>query len=427
MRNRIVFFILACIALASTDISAYSVEKPDAAIQSSDAISDSTGSSSQQYSQLPPDLKLPDPSFFFADPNIGIKAPEPKALKPHPYFRTDEQRWWLTLAKNRQLNLADTNVIYPKFIQFCVNVYNWADHFFNGYDPEYVVGTGKRWKARVLSDNWLDSYWMTLLDDNRTDIAIASHLYTNIGAYLQYMAVSVGYSYDVGKFFGGGGSTAHRKLDFGFNCARFNVEVAYHENTGGSFLRKFGKYKGGKLFREFFPGLSLYNFGIEACYFLNNKRYSHGAAYNFSKFQKKSQGSWIIGFAYTNQKINFDFSTLPDGLLPYFRNLDATYYFHYQSYVAIGGYGYNWVIHPNLLFNITVLPAIGVTHCYEDSDDGAKYMFGANFGAKMSLTYNLGNFFFGIIGKTNTSLYHTPSYSLFSSIHNFSGNIGFRF
>lgn len=375
---------------------------------------------------LPP--AVDDASILaFSPPAIETRAPEPADSALRPYFSTESQRWWLNRIRERNLDLADTTVIYPKFIGFFVKVYNWADKFFNSYDPEYVVGTGKRWKARIVSDNWLDSYWMTLLNPARTDIGMASELYANIGAYLQYMAVSVGYSWDFGQLIGNQPERKHNKFEFGFNCARFNAEIYYYENTGGTFLRKFGKYKEGKIFKQEFPGLSLYNFGIDAYYFINNRRYSHGAAYNYSKYQKKSAGSLIVGVNYTNLKINFDFSQLPVNLMPFLSAPPVNYYFHYRSFAAMVGYGFNWVITPRLLFNITALPAIGLTHCYEDSQEGTKYMVGVNFAARASLTYNLGNFFFGLNGKMNGSLYKSSHYTLFSSVENFSGNIGFRF
>ena len=73
------------------------------------------------------------------------------------------------------------------------------------------------------------------------------------------------------------------------------------------------------------------------------------------------------------------------------------------------------------------MPSIGLSHCYEDSLEGEKFMFAMNINARMSLTYNLGNFFFSLIGKMNGHWYKSGTYSLFSSVENFSANIGFRF
>lgn len=343
------------------------------------------------------------------------------------YTPSENERWWWNQIKQRKLNLADTTVRYPRFLGFCVKVYNWADKFFNSYDSEYVVGTGKRWKVRGGSENWMDSYWLTLLDPQRLDIGMASNLYSTIGAYLQYMAVSMGYSYDIANFFGANGDLKHKKYEFGFNCARFNIELRYHENTGGTYLRKLGDYNNGHLFRQKFSGVSLYRFGVDGFYFFNNRKYSHGAAYNFSKIQKKSAGSMIAGLTFNTRKISFDFHQLPDNLKPSLTVPPATYYFHYRSFGAIVGYGFNWAVNQKLLINITGLPAVAVTHCYEDSQEGSKVMLGGNLVGSTSITYNLGNFFFSAIGRLDCSIYHSAHYTVFSSINNFSGNIGFRF
>ena len=356
----------------------------------------------------------------------GIEAPMPPAdakIKPLSYTR--EQKWWWNLFKQGKLAMNDTTVIWPKFLKFCVDVYNWGDRTFNSYDPEYVIGTGKRWKVRLVSDNWLDTYAMRLPPGIRTNMS--SDVYANLGAYIQYMAVSVGSSYDLKKLFKRH-EPSHKKYEFGFVCALFNAELYYHENRGGVNIRKFGDINDGKLIKEYFPGVSMYTLGFDAYYFFNNKKYSQGAAYNFAKYQLKSQGSFIIGLSITNQKLSFDFSQLPNSLkdkLPDSEILD--YYFHYNSYAILGGYGYNWVIAPKLLFNATLLPSIGFSHYYEDSLEGDKYLLSLNIQGKLSLTYNLGNYYFGLMGNLKGHYYKQGTMSLFSSIENFSAYIGLRF
>ena len=114
-------------------------------------------------------------------------------------------------------------------------------------------------------------------------------------------------------------------------------------------------------------------------------------------------------------------------MLPYL-TVPATYYlFHYNSYAFLFGYGFNWVITPKLLFNITAMPSLGASHCFEDSLEGEKWMFSMNIGVRMSFTYNFGNYFFGLIGKMNGHWYRSKTYSIFSSVENFSANIGIRF
>lgn len=360
------------------------------------------------------------------EPSLNVQAPVPSEdthIKPLTYSR--EQKWWWNLLKKGKLSMNDTTVIWPKFLKFCVDVYNWGDRTFNSYDPEYVIGTGKRWKVRLVSDNWLDSYAMKLPQGINT--TMTSDVYANLGAYIQYMAVSIGSSYDIQKLFNKK-EPSHKKYEFGFICALFNAELYYHENRGGVNIRRFGDYNNGKYFKEYFPGVSMYTLGFDAYYFFNNKKYSQGAAYNFAKYQLKSQGSFMLGVSITNQKLTFDFSKLPDNIKATLPDSDISkYYFHYNSYAILAGYGYNWVIAPKLLFNATVMPSIGFSHYYEDSIEGNKYLISLNIQGRISLTYNLGNYYFGLFGKMNGHLYRQGHMSLFSSIENFSAYVGLRF
>ena len=63
--------------------------------------------------------------------------------------RSDNPDWWWNRLRKGELDLKDTTIIYPRFLKFCVNTYNWADRTFNSYDTTFVQGTGKRWKAVV--------------------------------------------------------------------------------------------------------------------------------------------------------------------------------------------------------------------------------------------------------------------------------------
>lgn len=352
-------------------------------------------------------------------------APDVTELSENAVPSTDyrKQDWW-QLVKKRKLSLSDTTVRYPRVLKFFVDLYNWGDRAFNSYDTTYVVGTGRRWKARLISDNWVDSYALDF--SNKMPIRIMSDIYFNAGAYLQYMAVSVGYTIDLSNVIGNRPSN-HKKLEFGFNCARFNIEAHYWENTGGSYIRRFGNYNNGKLFKLEFPGVDLRSFGVSAYYFLNNRKYSQGAAYNYSKIQKKNAGSFIFGVSYNDMSLSIQFSKIPIKLRPFLTIPSNDMKIHYLSYCLSAGYGYNWVLNKHFLFNFTAMPEFGVTHCYEDSFEGSSTLFAMNIRARVSLSYNHNDFFICAVGKLDGSLYKTGKTSLFSSIENGSISVGFRF
>ena len=337
--------------------------------------------------------------------------------------RSTDRNWWHLLKKG-QLNLADTTVEYPKFLKLCVDIYNWGDHVFNSYNPDYVEGTGHRWKARLVNENWTDSYSLHLKDPNVT-MRMLSNLNVNIGAYLHYMALSIGYSVDMNTIFGGE-KTDHTRFETNFNCALFNFDLFYYHNSGTR-IRQFMGYNNNKLINSEFPGVTANNFGINIYYFFNNKKYSQGAAYNFSKFQKRSAGSWMAGFSYSNLDISMDFNSLSPELRPLYTFPTNHLKFHYFSYCLMGGYGYNWVWHPKWLFNVTVMPSIGVNHCYEDASDGSGRQLSLNIHGRTSLTYNHRALFTSLIGKITGNWYTSKHLSLFNAIEYFSVNVGFRF
>ena len=343
-------------------------------------------------------------------------------IKKEPFY-PDNRNWWY-LLKHGKLNLSDTTVVYPKFLKFCVDVYNWGDHFFNSYNPDYVVGTGHRWKARLVNENWTDSYAL-LFKNSGTHLRMLSDFNSNIGAYLHYMAVSIGYSIDMKTIFTGK-KNDHSRFETNFNCALFNFDL-YYTHSSGTNIRQLSGYRNNHIFKSDFPGLKANNFGVSIYYFLNNKKYSQGAAYNFSKFQKRSAGSWMFGFTYSNLDIEMDFETLDPELRPYFDISSDYLRLHYYSYCALFGYGYNWVWHPKWLFNITVMPSIGANHCYEDASDGSGTQFALNIHGRTSLTYNHRSLFVSLIGKITGNWYTSKNLSLFNAVEFFSANVGFRF
>lgn len=337
----------------------------------------------------------------------------------------DPNRNWWHLFKKGKLEMKDTTVRWPGFLGFCVDVYNWGDRIFSSTDTNYVVGTGKRWRTRIINDNWTDSYYMRL--PKRLSTIMSGQLHILLGASIQYMAVSYTYSFDMSHLISGG-PINYKKQEFGFNCARFSLDAYYYSNDGGTYIRTFGDYNKKKPFKLPFKGVSMSTFGIDGYYFLNGYKYSQGAAYNFSKIQKRSQGCFMVGFSYCNQDIDIDFTRLPEELKPY-TNTDSldNYRFHYHDYNLLFGYGYNCVLGPHWLFNVTALPGIGFNHCYEDSSEGSVKLLSIGGRGMMSFTYNNGNWFAGLQGNVRGNWYNSKKYSLFNAVESFIISAGFRF
>lgn len=368
---------------------------------------------------------MPSPGAPEITMNRHISRPKKSGVYyPEEADTVDTNRNWFHLLKTYKLSINDTTVQWPKFLKFCVDVYHWGDRTFNSFDTTYVVGTGRRWKARLVNDNWTDSYAMRFNKDMY--MLMQSNIYCHLGTYLQYMAVSVGYNIDLTNILGNKPAN-HKKVDFGFTCALFNASLTYSENTGGTYLRKFGDYNNGQVFRLPFEGLTLKSINFNVYYMLNNKRYAESAAYGFGRIQKKSAGSFIGGFNYANQDLWLNFNKLPEALIPYLKFTVDDYRFHYNAYSFLLGYGYNWVLNRHLLFNITALPSIGWNSCYEDSSEGKVRQFTFGINGKTSLTYNHGDVYAAITARMDMHWYNSSKYSIISGIENFAAIVGVRF
>lgn len=379
------------------------------------------------FAQSPP-WEEPDPmeeeEHIYGQPVEAIPPlPPDSLLSPKDTADAQNRNWWY-LFKRGKLSTSDTTVQYPKFLGFCMKVYRWADKAFNSYDTLYVQGTGRRWKARLLSDNWNDSYYLN--PGKRLPIRIVSDPYSNIGAYLQYMAVSVGYSLDLNSIIAKN-NARHRKLEYTFSCARFNIEGHWWQNYGETYIRSFSGYNGGRIIREPFDGVRLNNLEVYGYYFFNNRRFSMGAAYNFSKFQLKSAGSAVLGFGYSNTNITLDLTQLPTVLKPYLTIAADTYKFHYRSYYLISGYSFNWVWNRHLLFNVSAFPGVGINFTYADNSTGQSKTAALNIRGMASLTYNLKDFFVCGVAKIDGNWYVSGSNILFSSVQNAQVSVGIRF
>jgi len=337
---------------------------------------------------------------------------------------SDNPNFWRNRIKNRSYNIADTTIVYPKFLKFCVNAYNWADRVFNTYDHDYVMPTGKKWKVIWRNSNWTDSYSLDMPEN--IHIRMISDLFMSMGPSISFMAVGISFNADINRLISGKKSN-QKRLDVSFSTALFEVDLYYTHNGAGTNIRRYHPYDQGRWIKVPFPSLQLENYGLMGFYFFNHGRYYQGAAYNYSKIQKRTQGSFILGLDISHQYIDFDLSTLPSEFAPYLPKEKTHFHFSYNDYCVIAGYGINWVFNPHWVFNISGLPSAGVRRCLADNDDSRRVLPAINLSARMGLAYNLQNFFTGFIGSVNARWYLNKQYSFINGVLTFGLAAGLRF
>jgi hypothetical protein len=340
-----------------------------------------------------------------------------------PYDTTRNSGYWWRALKHGHVDFNDSTMGYPKFVMFCYRTYVWGDRAFNSYDSDYVVGTGKNWKLFLKSNNWVDSYIGHPVKD--VNQIINSNLVSNIGITLSFMAVSVGYSLGVSNLIHG--DNVSNKVDFSFTCARFAADAYYWENKNdinATYRIKNADNVRHKLRQS---GVSRKAMGLTAYYFFNNRRYAQAAAYCFSKYQKRSAGSWLAGFSLQHYDVKIDVEKLSEDVRPFFPTQADAPRILYNDYCLLFGYGHNWVLSSNWLLNFTITPYIGYRYNHFPNAGDKSSNVSLNCRARLAAVYNHRQFFMGFQSYADHHRYASKNSRLVNSLLDFSVLAGIRF
>jgi hypothetical protein len=339
-----------------------------------------------------------------------------------PYDTVRDGTYWWRALKHGKVDLTGKTIRYPKFLRFAWRTYKWGDKAFNSYDSAYVVSTGKNWKLILSSNNWVDTYMGEPFAE--TQVEMLSDLTSNVGIQLSFMAVSVGYTIGVSDLIHGG--TKSKKLDFSFTCARFSADAYYMENTRPGTLLFKDKSSGEKTKFKNFGGFVRKSYGMSAYYFFNNRRYAQAAAYCFSKYQRRSAGSWIAGIRLQHRDMSINVQELPDFARTQLENEDQPS-FLYNDYCLLVGYGYNWVLGKKWLLNFTIAPYTGYRRLLAAQHGDKASEWSVNLRARMGLVYNHKQFFMGLQSNTDIHHYKSEMHDFFGSLIDNTFMVGIRF
>ncbi len=366
-----------------------------------------------------------------------LSIDERKALLKHvrdsidaiPFDTTRDSRYWERAITNGEWSFfTDPTVKLPPFLNLGRKFYNFYTKAFNDYDTAYVGGISKDWKLMIINNDWLDSYGGVIANKDMK-VFMNSNISSSLGIHFSYLGIGYTYMFDLDNFFGGDPSR-HSKWDLSFATSRFSLEAYKSRNNGRVNIERFGDYRNGRDPKVSFMGLSRKSSGFDLYYFFNHRKYSQSAAYSYSKIQKRSAGSFILGLLWSNQDVDIDFSELPEDMrdnLPGEGDDKYYYRYHYKVYSLLFGYAYNWVFRRNWLFNITAAPSIGLNHSYDDSVDGYRNMMAFDLRGRIGLVRIAGNFFYGLQFIIDAHLYHSKNHNFINAVEDLTLSAGFRF
>lgn len=343
-----------------------------------------------------------------------------------PYDTVRDGTYWWRAMKHGKVDLTGKTIHYPKFLRFAWRVYKWGDKAFNSYDTSYVVSTGKNWKFIYKSNIWSDNYrGEPSVEDMHLDMH--SKLAANMGIQLSFMAVSVGYTLGVTNLING--EKVSNKVDLSFTCARFAAEAYYMENRGTITVRVRGRTDGEKwnaTLKEF-GGFHRKAYGMRAYYFFNNRRYAQAAAYCFSKYQKRSAGSFIAGICLQHRDMGINMEEFPPFVLDQIPPGQEMPHFLYNDYCLMAGYGYNWVLGTKWLLNLTVAPYVGYRHLLATQNVDRASAWSVNMRVRMGAIYNHKKYFVGLQNYGDFHRYKSEKNYFIGSLLDFTALVGIRF
>ncbi len=257
---------------------------------------------------------------------------------------------------------------------------------FSDQDTLYVEPQHYNWAFMLQSISTFDYYRLSTTGSKGQSISFAPRWDTRMGPYFGWRWIFLGYTVDL-RNLNIFNKTPKFELDASIYSARFGADIFYRRTVNNYNIRNVDmgpSINTDALKGESFDGLKVSITGLNLYYIFNYKHFSYPAAFAQSSCQKISCGSWMAGFGYLNNSIDFDFDQLEslakERLGPQVQ-LDSSFNFNsikYRNISLSAGYAYNWVFAKNWLLSSSLSMALAYKMSYsENENENAK---GFNFG-----------------------------------------------
>ena len=214
-----------------------------------------------------------------------------------------------------------------------------------------------------------------------------------IGATYNWFTLNLAYGFDFMNNTEDRGNTSYLDLQSHLYLGQFNVDL-FGQFYEGYYLKN-GETPSGEPYIR--PDLNVVEIGASVQYVFNYDKFSFKAAFQNSAYQKKSAGSWLLGWDIFYGDIDADSSLIPgyvEGDPPDFDRL-----FFFKTGPA-GGYAYTLVMLEKFYLTGSLFLALnsGIYHLKSDDVDTREYFFSLDYGVRLAAGYNsrrwnIGGFF----------------------------------
>ena len=334
-------------------------------------------------------------------------------------------------------SLKNTQPEESKFLKTSKNIFNKAVDWFNATDTTYILPNKYNLTFMLEQSTWFEHYRLGISGENGNQVlGFAPKVNTKLGLYFGWRWIFLGYSFDLSSLFKKEREKTRTEMVFNLYSAKFGLDL-YYRKSGNNF--KITSCKNFNLSEDYvgtnFSGFQSSIKGLNAYYIFKSDKYSYPAAYSQSTNQKKSCGSFMAGFAYSQHQLTFDQSKLPQKIQEQINPSSAFRKLNYTDYNLSFGYGYNWVFAKNCLLNISLLPAIGYKKArindMQDTEDFSwtKWVNDINFDliTRAGITWNNTKYYVGATFILHTYDYRKGKFSMTNSFGSLKIYAGFNF
>ena len=306
---------------------------------------------------------------------------------------------------------------------------------FNAIDTTYISPNLYNLAFMLEHSTWYEHYRLgNNASKNPQRLNFSPSLGTKLGIYFGWRWIFLGYTFDIEDLFGDNKNKPKKKeMSLNIYSSKFGVDL-YYRKTGSDFkLRSFDNIgiDNPSLENKHFDGLESSIKGLNAYWIFNHRKFSYPAAYSQSTNQRRSAGSFMAGFSYSQHSISFDYEKLPATILDRINPSLKFSHIKYSDYSLGFGYGYNWVFAKNWVSNLSLLPGIGYKKSKIDDNDfrNESWIKDINFDliTRAGIVYNNAKYFVGASLVLHTYDYRKPSLSVTNSFGTLRIYAGFNF
>ncbi len=232
---------------------------------------------------------------------------------------------------------------------------------FDKIDERYIEPQHYVYAAMLQGTRNYDNYTLRSTGANGQTISFSPDSEVRVGPYAGWRWVFLGYTISLENLSAG----SHKSgFDLSIYSSQIGVDLFYHRTARDFKLRdvNLGYQQDYSVLNNVsFDGFTTDITGFNICYIFNHGKFSYPAAFSQSTIQKISCGSWLAGFGYTRNSINFDHEQLQavinERMGAKSVELDSALQFRNIKYIDFslsGGYAYNWVFARNWLLGGSV-------------------------------------------------------------------------